>query len=170
MAAINELKQKTGADPYPHKFHVSRTIPAYRSEYEHIENGGKLENVIESVAGRIYSIRNANKMVFIDLRGDGIKLQVKVYETSFATPDEYKLFVNTLRRGDIIGVEGTPSRTKRGELSIDAKKVRSSQPCFGVTKNIHLIPTEKFYSNTSELMKTTHFFFHRQHCLHHVCM
>lgn len=63
--------------------------------------------------------------MFVDLRGDGMKLQVKIYEASFATPDEFNLFVNTLRRGDIIGVEGTPSRTKRGELSIDAKKVSS---------------------------------------------
>lgn len=125
LAAVNELKQQTGADPYPHKFHVSRTIPAYRNEYDHIKNGGKLDNVSESVAGRIYSIRNANKLVFVDLRGDGMKLQVKIYEASFATPDEFNLFVNTLRRGDIIGVEGTPSRTKRGELSIDAKKVSS---------------------------------------------
>lgn len=124
-ATISELKQKSGIDPYPHKFHVTRTLPDYIHQHGHLDNGESLPDVTESVAGRIFAIRAAKKLCFVDLRGDGMKLQVKVYEKSFSTPDEYAFYINTLRRGDIVGVEGTPSRTKRGELSIDSKKVEN---------------------------------------------
>lgn len=123
IATIDALKQKTGTDPYPHKFHVTCTIPDYIDRYGHLNNGESVADATESVAGRIFSIRNAKKLCFIDLRGDQQKLQVKVYEKSFSTPDEYKLYIDSLKRGDIVGVEGSPSRTKRGELSIDSKKV-----------------------------------------------
>lgn len=122
-AAVQKLKQKLNIDPYPHQFNVTCTIPTYIDRYGHLTNGDSIDNVSEIVAGRIYSIREAKKLVFIDLRGDGEKLQVKVYEKSFPTPAEFTIFVDTLRRGDLIGIEGTPSRTKRGELSIDSKKV-----------------------------------------------
>lgn len=122
-AAVNQLKQKSNIEPYPHQFNVTCTIPTYVGRYGHLANGDSIDNASEIVAGRIYSIRNAKKLVFIDLRGDGQKLQVKVYEKSFPTPKEFTIFMDMLKRGDIIGIEGTPSRTKRGELSIDSKKV-----------------------------------------------
>lgn len=39
-----------------------------------------------------------------------------------------------LRRGDIVGVTGTPSRTKKGELSISPSKIILLSPC------LHMLP------------------------------
>jgi len=41
---------------------------------------------------------------------------------------------SSLRRGDIVGIEGVPGRSKSGELSIRAHKVTSLSYC------MHMIP------------------------------
>lgn len=76
------------------------------------------------MAGRIHAIRESGaKLIFYDLRGEGVKLQVmanaKLYESEKAFGDD----TGKIRRGDIIGVEGSPGKTKKGELSIIPKKV-----------------------------------------------
>jgi lysyl-tRNA synthetase class 2 len=42
----------------------------------------------------------------------------------------------TLKRGDIIGVEGTPGRTKAGEMSVRASKIQALSYC------LHMLPTD----------------------------
>lgn len=74
-----EDRRKNGENPYPHKFHRSLKIPEYREKYEKqtIENGAFLDDVTESVTGRVTSLRaSGNKLIFIDLTGDGHKIQV----------------------------------------------------------------------------------------------
>merc|ERR1719223_932251 len=44
--------------------------------------------------------------------------------------------IATVRRGDIIGVTGTPARSKRGELSIHPTSAQLLSPC------LHMLPTE----------------------------
>lgn len=54
------------------------------------------------------------------------------------TPDEFEGIHNIFRRGDIIGVTGTPLRTKKGELSISPKTVTLLSP------NLHQLPKEHY--------------------------
>lgn len=42
-----------------------------------------------------------------------------------------------LGRGDIIGVEGHPGKTKKGELSIIPKKVTLLSPCLHMIPHLH---------------------------------
>ena len=81
---ILELKQNQSPNPYPHKFHVSRSLTSYISTYGlegKIPPGTKLENVTESLAGRIHNIRASGaKLRFYDLHGEGTKVQIMATE------------------------------------------------------------------------------------------
>ena len=77
---ILALKESQNPPPYPHKFHVSKSLVRYIEEYGpegKIPSGTKLDNVTESLAGRIHNIRaSGNKLVFYDLHGEGVKVQI----------------------------------------------------------------------------------------------
>lgn len=122
---MEELKKNNDAHPYPHKFGISCTVLEYNEKYEHVKNDETLENIVERVAGRILSIRrSSSKLYFFDLQSDGAKLQVKISQQMFDNKEKFAAEMSKYHRGDIIGIEGFPSRTKRGELSIISKSVR----------------------------------------------
>jgi len=93
-----------------------------------IEKGTFLEKKEVCVTGRIYNIRDQSaKLKFFDISEDGEKIQV------FATASEYKgdfeFLSKTLRRGDIVGIQGHAGRTKTGELSIRPTKIEPLSYC-----------------------------------------
>lgn len=67
-----------GSNPYPHKFHVSITVPEFREKYSPITKKGEfLEDREESITGRIVTIRSAGaNLIFYDIISDDTKLQV----------------------------------------------------------------------------------------------
>lgn len=122
-AAVQELK-KSGDDPYPHKFHVSMALETFLEKYNHLTDGQTLDNENVSVAGRIHSMRESGaKLIFYDLRGEGVKLQVMANAKLYSSEEEFQTVTNKLRRGDIIGINGVPGKTKKGELSVIPKRV-----------------------------------------------
>ena len=136
-AAVVQL-QSDGVDPYPHKFSVDLRIPDYVEKYEtSIESGSKLEGETVSIAGRIYSVRGQGKLYFYDLRGDGAKVQMMSDMGSYESEEEFLKIHKTIKRGDIIGVTGTPGKSKKGELSIFPSKITLLSPC------LHMLPSEK---------------------------
>lgn len=123
-AAVQELKKSEASHPYPHKFHVSISLENYLEKYNHLTDGQTLDNDKVSVAGRIHSIRESGaKLIFYDLRGEGVKLQVMANAKLYSSEEEFETVTNKLRRGDIIGINGVPGKTKKGELSIIPKEV-----------------------------------------------
>ena len=85
--------------------------------------------------GRIHSVRESGpKLVFYDLRGEGVKIQVMANLKSYESADSFNADVAQIKRGDIIGVTGYPTRTKTGELSIVPKKIDLLSPC------LHALP------------------------------
>lgn len=71
------------------------------------------------MAGRVLSIRSAGKkLVFYDLCSEGVKIQVRAVASEYEKEEAFAAENTHIRRGDIIGIEGFPGRTKRGELSI----------------------------------------------------
>lgn len=81
------------------------------------------------------SIRAAGpKLVFIDLTGDETKIQLMATAANYEGDFEY--LHSTVRRGDIIGVEGVPGRSKTGELSIRPSKIIVLSYC------LHMLPTQ----------------------------
>jgi lysyl-tRNA synthetase class 2 len=131
------------------QFHVTYDIRKFADEFSHLKNGESASQNIQ-LAGRIYVQRSAsNKLFFYDIRSEGAKLQVLAQAQNSAAdaPDFQSQHIN-LRRGDIIGVRGFPTRTNpknkqgtgdfSGELSIAATEVVLLSPC------LHQIPDDHY--------------------------
>ncbi|KAK7227685.1 hypothetical protein V2G26_015688 [Clonostachys chloroleuca] len=141
---------------YPHKFNVDYDIRNFAKDFSHLKNGESDKSKTIQLAGRIYVKRSSgSKLVFYDLRSEGARLQV-LAQADFAddkAPPFEEQHVN-LRRGDIVGVRGFPTRTNpakkqgegefSGELSIGAFEVTLLSPC------LHQIPDDFYGFKNSE--------------------
>lgn len=123
-AAVEELKKRPETHPYPHKFHVSISLENFIEKYNNTINDGETLAETLSVAGRVHSIRNSGaKLVFYDLRGEGVKIQIMANARAYVNEADFSADIAKVKRGDIIGIEGSPGKTKKGELSIIPSKV-----------------------------------------------
>ncbi|XP_064526561.1 lysine--tRNA ligase isoform X1 [Pseudopipra pipra] len=135
--AIQQLKG-TSEDPYPHKFHVDLSLSDFIDKYSHLQPGDHLKDITVRVAGRIHAKRaSGGKLIFYDLRGEGVKLQIMANSSFYKSEEEYFIVNNKLRRGDIIGVEGNPGKTKKGELSIIPYEITLLSPCLHMLPHLH---------------------------------
>ncbi|NLK08212.1 MAG: lysine--tRNA ligase [Firmicutes bacterium] len=107
---LQEWKQAQ-LDPYGHKY--ERT----HSTQEIVQDFDKLEGETVSIAGRIMVVRGHGKASFADLMdGSGtIQLFIRINTVGEDLYHQYE----RLDIGDIIGVQGTVFRTKRGEISVE---------------------------------------------------
>jgi len=125
-------------DPYPHKFHVTQSIPSFIEDYgaQITSPGDRLEKQDKvSVAGRVHNVRQAGaKLRFYDLWSEGKRLQVMATEQDYADSSAFEAVHDLFRRGDIVGVTGFPLRTKKGELSICPRNMVLLAP------NLHQLP------------------------------
>ncbi|KAK5988477.1 Lysine--tRNA ligase cla4 [Cladobotryum mycophilum] len=132
------------------EFHVTYDIRNFDNDFSHLKNGEYDKNKLISLAGRVYVRRSAgSKLYFYDLRSEGVRLQVlaQADNREEGTPSFEDQHLN-LRRGDIIGIRGYPTRTNpknkqgtgefSGELSIAAAEVILLSPC------LHQIPDEHY--------------------------
>ncbi|XP_063800343.1 lysine--tRNA ligase [Pseudophryne corroboree] len=134
--AIQQLKG-TKDDPYPHKFHVDLSLTEFIEKYSGLQVGDHLQDVV-SVAGRIHAKRISGvKLIFYDLRGEGMKLQVMANSKFYKSEEDFIAVNNKLRRGDIIGVRGNPGKTKKGELSIIPVEITLLSPCLHMLPHLH---------------------------------
>ncbi|XP_066438695.1 lysine--tRNA ligase isoform X2 [Eleutherodactylus coqui] len=134
--AIQQLKG-TKDNPYPHKFHVQMSLTQFIEKYNNLQVGEHLEEVV-TVAGRIHAKRlSGAKLIFYDLRGEGMKLQVMANSRFYKSEEEFMAVNNKLRRGDIIGVKGNPGKTKKGELSIIPQEMTLLSPCLHMLPHLH---------------------------------
>ena len=107
----------------------------FRREYDEqlTENNVFVEDMTVALTGRIMALRfQGQNLIFIDLEGDCAKVQILA--TAEKYQGEFSMLHSTLRRGDIIGVEGCPGRSQRGELSVRPTKIVSLSYC------MHMIP------------------------------
>jgi len=136
--AVEDLKVESGSHPYPHKFHVGISLTNYLQEYEKLKDGETLKDVEVRVSGRIHAIRESGaKLIFYDLRGEGVKLQVMATANAYKSEDQFGVDTAKLRRGDIVGVVGNPGRTKKGELSIIPTEIVLLAPCLHMLPHLH---------------------------------
>ncbi|KAI0397446.1 lysyl-tRNA synthetase [Xylariaceae sp. FL0594] len=101
------------------------TIPAFRQEFQDPESLPSSKEVI--LQGRIMSLRRSgSRLVFAHILGGYQQVQVMVSHSALSSPLDTESFVkalHTLRRGDVISVVGTATRTKTGELTLKALKL-----------------------------------------------
>ncbi|KIZ04328.1 lysyl-tRNA synthetase, class II, partial [Monoraphidium neglectum] len=126
-----EGRKAKGVNPYPHKWPVTSSIPEYVAKFKDLEAGAQLKDVTVSLAGRVYTKRaSGSKLLFYDLRGEGAKVQVMAdARNSDKDEDGFLVLHNEAKRGDIIGVEGYPGKSQKGELSIFPVKFAVLAPC-----------------------------------------
>lgn len=137
-AAVLELKKNPATHPYPHKFHVTTSLEEFLEKYSSLKDGEVLDHVELSLAGRVHAIRESGaKLIFYDLRGEGVKLQVMANARTYDGEAAYVEDTDKIRRGDIIGVVGNPGKTKKGELSIMPKKIQLLSPCLHMLPHLH---------------------------------
>ncbi len=102
----------------PKRFPDRDEIAGVRIEVEHLEAGVYLEaegGVQERrrLAGRVMARRDMGSAVFLDLVDRSGRLQIAFLKKEVAKAVDVKL-------GDVIGVEGVPGKTRRGEPSLFA--------------------------------------------------
>ena len=139
ITQIQEL-EKGGLNPWPHKWQTDMRIPEFIAKYEGLEKSNESEDMV-SVSGRILSKRASSAaLAFMDLWECQTKIQLMANRARYApegvdaeqAKEQFKQVVGALRRGDIIGVRGHPTRTKTGELSIIPVEIKLLSPCFAM--------------------------------------
>ncbi|KAL1491028.1 hypothetical protein ABEB36_011686 [Hypothenemus hampei] len=139
LGAIDNLKKQGGINhPYPHKYHVTISLENFIEKYSYLIDNEVLESEIISVAGRVHSIRASGaKLIFYDLRGEGTKLQIMATAKQYEKEGEFEEDTDKIKRGDIVGVRGVPTRTKKGELSVIPLKLTLLSPCLHMLPHLH---------------------------------
>ena len=108
--------QAEGRDPFAAvKFDQSHHSAEIKSAFE------SFENKEVSVAGRMMSFRDIGKASFVDLQDRDGRIQIYINADELGA-EEYAR-AKTYDHGDLIGVEGHVFKTRRGEISVHAKKV-----------------------------------------------
>jgi lysyl-tRNA synthetase class 2 len=112
----------SGSDPFPARVGPHEAIAAVRERFDDLGTE-TLEGDPATVAivGRVMALRSFGKLVFLTLRHDGATLQVSGRKE--AIDPELFDFVRALDIGDFVRVEGPVWRTKKGELTVDARVV-----------------------------------------------
>ena len=116
-ARLDALR-RVGIDPYPARVgpheRIRRILERHASApAEDLER----EPVRVAVCGRILARRSFGKLVFLDLREDGDRIQVSARRGRL--PEETFAAVRELDIADFVRVEGTLWRTRTGELTVD---------------------------------------------------
>lgn len=70
---------------------------------------------------------------------------------NYKSEEEFIHINNKLRRGDIIGVQGNPGKTKKGELSIIPYEITLLSPCLHMLPHLHFGLKDKVSSVASSL-------------------
>ena len=98
----------------PKRFPDRDDVAAVRAEAEQLEAGQEAEET-RRLAGRVLARREHGKLTFLDLVDRSGRLQLFCQSGRVELPD--------LDLGDVVGVEGKPMKSRRGEPSLAADSV-----------------------------------------------
>ena len=115
-AKLERLREQ-GIDPFPHEFEGVTPIADVHQAHDGLEAGEDTDSAYR-IAGRMTARRGHGGAAFLDVVDRSGKLQVHAQrdvlgEESFDT-------LTSLDLGDVIGVDGTAFKSRRGELSLRA--------------------------------------------------
>ncbi len=113
-AKLDRLREQ-GVDPFPHAFAGVTAVAEVAAAWQELAAGEETEQVYR-VAGRIAARRGQGKMAFVDLvdRSGRIQLQAR----ADVLGEERMERLLDLDLGDLIGIDGTVFRSRRGELTL----------------------------------------------------
>jgi len=112
-----------GVDPYPDKSERDTTCLEVTADF------AKLQDKSVIIAGRILSIRKHGKIAFLDVKDASGKVQILVHPDSLSHIDHINselafTELDLLDVGDFVEVSGLVTKSKSGEVTIAAEKIR----------------------------------------------
>ena len=121
MLQVRRDKIKTydemGVKPFGHRFDVTHHTKDVKEEFANLE--GEEEQGEVSLAGRLMAIRGHGKASFASISDKTGSIQV-YFKLDVLGEEAYKRF-KMLDIGDIIGINGSVFKTRRGELTVKIK-------------------------------------------------
>jgi lysyl-tRNA synthetase class 2 len=113
-AKLERLREQ-GIDPYPHEFDGVTPIEQVHAKHDDLEAGAETDARYR-VAGRMTARRGHGGAAFIDVVDRSGKLQVQA-KRDVLGGESFDL-LTSLDVGDLIGVDGTAFKSRRGELTL----------------------------------------------------
>lgn len=107
-----------GINPYPSKCERTHELRAVAADFERIEKDGATVKAV----GRIRAFRGHGGLTFASLEDASGAMQIALHK-DVVGEKEYDLWTTCLDVGDFVSVEGTLFLTKRGEKTVDVKKL-----------------------------------------------
>lgn len=143
---LQELKE-LGLNPFPAKSERSIGAGEIAGQFE------TLENQSVTIAGRITSLRKFGKLAFIVIKDATGEIQLFITDKTLGElqPENNELSIkqlNLLDIGDFVQATGSVIKTKTGEISVEAHKLRL------LTKSIRPMPqSHEAFTNKEERMR-----------------
>lgn len=133
---LNRLKEM-GIDPFPAKATRTNLLSDITSNFN------ELENKKVTVVGRVTSWREHGKLIFSNIEDYSGSIQLYIKEDTIRSHDSNLHNVgfselSLLDQGDFVQVEGTVTKTQRGEISILVDQINL------LTKSIRPLPSKHF--------------------------
>ncbi|MDQ3675260.1 MAG: lysine--tRNA ligase [Actinomycetota bacterium] len=110
-----ERMRADGIDPFPHAFAGVEPVADVLAAHETLADGEETD-VRHRVAGRLAARRGQGKMAFLDLVERSGRLQLQARVDVLGEEAHERLLALDL--GDMIGVDGSAMRTRRGEITL----------------------------------------------------
>ena len=105
-----------GIDPFPHEFPGVEPTADVLAAHAGLADGEET-TVSHRVAGRLAARRGQGKMAFLDVVDRSGRLQLQA-RADVLGPEQHERLLTQVDLGDIVGIDGTALRTKRGEISL----------------------------------------------------
>ncbi len=132
-----EQLRRDGINPFGNRFVVTDRIGDVVETFGDLEREAlDSEPRVRTLGGRLMAKRKQGKLTFCDIRDGTAKIQL-LAEKNHLGEEGYE-FLQSLDIGDFVGIRGTITKTRRGELSIAADEVSL------LTKSLRPLP-EKWH-------------------------
>lgn len=129
-----DLLRQSGIEPYADRYERTHKALNIIDEFE------QLQGMEVRVAGRMMSKRDQGKVIFTHIQDFSGRVQIYIKKDDVGA-DNFEL-ITKFDVGDIIGVQGTVFRTRRGEITVHAQTVQL------LSKAMRPLP-EKFHGLTN---------------------
>jgi lysyl-tRNA synthetase, class II len=106
--------QSAGVEPFPYEFADRTPVAEINARYTDLAAGEESSDSFR-IAGRLTARRGHGKAAFLDLAD--LSGRIQLHARKDVLGDAYEALV-ALDLGDVVGIEGSPFRTRRGELSL----------------------------------------------------
>ncbi|MCS7212791.1 MAG: lysine--tRNA ligase [Candidatus Calescibacterium sp.] len=117
---------EAGSDPYKNFYTPNTNAKEVKDKYQKIQVGEHIDTSIK-VSGRLITIRDFGGSVFFHIQDHTEKIQCFLEKKQ--NPELLEFFKKYVDSGDIVGVEGSIFRTKKGEITIYVRSLKILAKC-----------------------------------------